>query len=121
MPLALPTQKTDLAILEDTRAMARHAANYAILANRIVSTLLAMDDATLTGWLQGHAAEVNTFLTRHATLGAGLNMANETLTATLTEVGDLPQIDQVDVRPFADKLAAKGLVIDMATLTVTRA
>ena len=119
MPLAQPSQQTDLALLEITRQRARHLINDAILANRQTAAILALDDAALTGWLQGHASELETLLTRHAVTGQAINAALSAVVATLTEAGDLLSPDYVDTAPLAEKLAAQGRTLDLATLTVS--
>lgn len=119
MPLAQPSQATDLALLENTRGICRHLINAAILANRQTAAILALDDAALTAWLQSHAAELETLLTRHHVTGNAVNSALALISATLEEAGETLTFDMVDIDPLVDKLDAQGRTLDMATLTVT--
>lgn len=98
-----------------TSAIHSHATAQAQAANRMAKALLALSDAELTAWLQGHAADLETIFTRHAQVGRGINALIETTAAQLET--NPPEL--VDVRSVADKLAAQGRAIDWQTLTVS--
>ena len=82
--------------------------------NGMANDLLALDDATLTAWLQANAAKLAPMFEAHAANG-------ETLNQLVAGVGQQTAIapDLVDVRTVAEKLASQGRVIDWQTLTVS--
>lgn len=82
--------------------------------NGMANGLLALDDATLTAWLQANADKLAQMFDAHAANGEMINQL-------VAGVGQQTAIasDLVDVRPVTDKLAAIRRVIDWQTLTVT--
>jgi ABC-type transporter Mla subunit MlaD len=109
------TSPTDKLIDSATQSIHSHATAQAQHANRMAKALLALSDDELTAWLQGHAADLETIFTRHATVGSTIN----TLLATTAAQLDAPLPELVDVRPVADKLADQRRVIDWQTLTIS--
>lgn len=119
MPLASPSQLTDLSVLEKTRSQANHLASLALLTNQQATEILQKDNAELTAWLQGKASELGTLFQRHLDVGTGINAIITAVQATLNEAGDTTNIPTVDTRPFEEKLAAQGRTLNTQTLVVS--
>lgn len=114
MSLLNQNQKISAKAITRTQQIAAHigAANGAI--NGIVSDFLALDDETLTTWLNAQgAAEIVALFSAHAELGATLNTAADKAETVLAESGIEGPTTRGDVRPFADKLAEVGRVLEV--------
>lgn len=95
-------------------ALAAYVAASVAEMNGMASELLALDDTTLTAWLQANAAKLAPMFEAHAINGKTLN---QLVSGVAQQTAIAP--DLVDVRPVVDKLASQGRVIDWNTLTVS--
>ncbi len=112
MPLLTPIQSINAALAADARACASHLANASILTNRMVSAMLALDDAALTEWLNSQPPQDTTALfAAHGMLGEAINSAAQIAQSVLIESGVSVNIPQVDVRSVAEKLASNRRVL----------
>jgi hypothetical protein len=84
-------------------------------ANAMAQTLLAMDNSTLSQWLQANAAKLEILFGQHATVGNAINTA---LTGC-REILGITATASVDTSPVVDKLARQRRVVDWQTLTVS--
>jgi hypothetical protein len=98
-------------LAEDARRIAMHLSAAAALANRQAETLLALPPAALAGWLNTRGLEAAGMFAAHAEVGESLNAAAAAVEGVLG--GTAPPILRVDVRPFAEKLAGRGLRLVM--------
>jgi hypothetical protein len=107
MSLLTPLTKINAALADDAKACANHLANSAILANRMVSAMLALDDERLTEWLNSRTPqETEEIFTAHKLLGDAINGAAQVASAVLAASGIAANIPTVDTRSVAEKLAA---------------
>ena len=112
MPLLPPEHQLSARLSELLVAYANHKASGITILNQMVETMMSADDATLTAWLQ--AADRSGDFQRHFLCGQNDNAC----VAALAQ--DVPYpLPLADVSPVAEKLAARGRVIDLATMTVT--
>jgi hypothetical protein len=98
--------------------------NAATISNRMVRTLLQLDDEALTAWLNSQdTAELMTLFSAHKDLGDAINLAVQKARDTLTQSGIPAPGVTVDVRPFEVKLGdqGRGLSFDGETFAVSTA
>jgi hypothetical protein len=107
MSLLTPLTKINAALADDAKAVSNHLANSAILANRMVSAMLALDDERLTEWLNSRTPqETEEIFAAHKMLGDAINGAAQVASAVLAASGIASNIPTVDIRSVAEKLAA---------------
>jgi hypothetical protein len=107
MSLLSPTENINAALAEDAKNCALHLASAAVTANRMVSTIMRLDDAALSAWLNSRPPESTmAIFAAHGELGTALNHAITTAAAVLTGSGLPAPTESVDIRSVAEKLAA---------------
>lgn len=113
MPLLTQNQRLNATLAEDARNIAAHLQAAAHKANGMVTTMLALDDAALTDWLNSQPPQDTLELFgAHGLLGEAVNGALTVAHAVLESSGlTVPEVS-VDVRSVAEKLAARGRVLD---------
>lgn len=112
MPLLLPTEAVTARIAADAGALASHVRNAIVLANRITGHALNLPTAELLEWLNARPLEqrVEEF-TSHGDMGDALNDA-----AMVSEIATGrpdASLGRVDVRSVVDKLASRGLALEI--------
>lgn len=118
MPLLTQNQRLNAYLLDETKNIAAHQAASAQCANRIAETMLKLDDAALTDWLNSQStdepqpgAATLALFASHGQLGESINAALTLAGAVLSASGLPAPTNTVDVRSVADKLAAHGRVL----------
>ena len=111
----MQTSQIDLTIDGLTRKIHSHATAIAHQSNALAKLLLAMSNPDLSAWLQANAEKLGVMFARHEKVGTATNTLLETTAAQL----EIETPELVNVLSFADKLAERGRVLDMVTLTVT--
>lgn len=122
MPLLTTHQRINAGLAEDARNIAAHLAAAAHKANGMVQTMLDLDDAALTNWLNSQAPQETLGLfAAHGQLGEALNAALTVAHAVLESSGLTAPETSVDIRSVAEKLASKGRVLgfDNGVFSVT--
>jgi hypothetical protein len=96
----------------DARRIAMHLSAAAAVANRQVQTLLALPPVVLAEWLNSRGKDAAGMFAAHAEVGTALNVAAAAVEHILGAAA--PPMVRVDVRPFAEKLASRGLRLVMS-------
>jgi len=111
MPLLTQNQRLNATLADDARNIAAHLAAASSRANGMVTTMLSLDDAALTDWLNSQPPqETLALFGAHGQLGDALNAALAVAHAVLESSG-LPATDaSVDVRSVPEKLADRGRI-----------
>jgi hypothetical protein len=106
MSLLTPTEQINAALADDAKNCALHLASAAVTANRMVTTIMRLDDAALTSWLNSRPPEATmAIFAAHGELGTALNHAITTAAEVLTGSGIPAPTESVDIRSVAEKLA----------------
>lgn len=109
MPLLTQNQRLNAALADDAHNIAAHLSAAATRANGMVTTMLVLDDAALTDWLNSSpSVEVDELFDAHQQLGNAINTAATVSVAVLAASGISAPVTVIDVRSMADKLAAHG-------------
>lgn len=111
MPLLTQNQRLNASLADDAVNIAAHLAAASTRANGMVTTMLSLDDAALTDWLNSQPPEETLALFgAHGQLGEALNGALAIAGAVLAASGiDAPSAS-VDVRSVPEKLAERGRI-----------
>jgi hypothetical protein len=111
MPLLTQNQRLNATLADDARNIAAHLAAASSRANGMVVTMLSLDDAALTDWLNSQPpAETLALFGAHGQLGEALNGALQIAGAVLAASGLPAPTGSVDVRSVPEKLADQGRV-----------
>lgn len=121
MPLATTIEITKAKLLEDSRQLASLASAQTRTLNQMTQRLLSLGNTDLTAFLQGQGADLPAVLDTHKQACDAANLSLSLANSTLQAAGQQTMPGSADASPFADKLAARGKVLDLATLTVSDA
>jgi hypothetical protein len=114
MAILSPTQLVNAQILDATTQTQRLLKVAAAQGNAMVSVLLALQNDSLTEWLNSKPMdEISALFADHLAVGNAINSAMSTIGAQLIASGTVVPYDPVDVRSFQDKLAAQGRQIQI--------
>jgi len=112
MPLLTPLQSINAQLAQEARQCANHLASSAVIANRMVSAMLNMDDETLTIWLNSQPPEDTLALfSAHGQLGGAINTASTIARDVLANSSIAANIPEVDVSSVTEKLAQANRVL----------
>jgi hypothetical protein len=111
MPLLTQNQRLNATLADDARNIAAHLAAASARANGMVATMLSLDDAALTDWLNSQPPEETLALfVAHGQLGEALNGALAIAGAVLAASGIDASSGLVDVRSVPEKVADQGRI-----------
>lgn len=112
MPLLTQNQRLNATLADDAKNIAAHLSAASSRANGMVTTMLALDDEALTGWLNSQPPQDTLDLfSAHGQLGEALNGAIAVAGAVLQSSGLSAPSALVDIRSVAEKLASQGRVL----------
>jgi ABC-type transport system substrate-binding protein len=115
MSLLTPNEAINASLAADAKSAAQHIASAASLANRMVASMMQLNDHQLTAWLNSRdPADTMAIFAAHGQLGEAINGAATVASSVLSASGINYKIEPVDVRSVADKLAGAGRVLDFA-------
>lgn len=111
MPLLTQNARLNATLADDAVNIAAHLSAAAARANGMVTTMLSLDDAALTDWLNSQPPqETLALFGAHGQLGEALNGALQIAGAVLAASGIAAPSGLVDVRSVPEKLADQGRV-----------
>jgi hypothetical protein len=111
MPLLTQNQRLNATLADDARNIAAHLAAASSRANGMVATMLSLDDAALTDWLNSQPPqETLALFGAHGQLGEALNGALAIAGAVLAASGLPAPQTAVDVRSVPEKLSDQGRI-----------
>ena len=112
MSLLTPTESVQARIAADAEQLAAHLQNAVAIANRITGHALSLPTDQLNDWLNARPLEQRyEEFASHGDLGEALNDA-----ASISEMATGKRegaLGRVDIRSVADKLAARGLTVEI--------
>jgi hypothetical protein len=113
MSLLPPSQLTNASIALSAQQCANHISSAAVLAGQMTQAALSLDDEVLTAWLNSRPPqETQHLFAAHEALGVSINSAADVAAAALASSGIPANIQRVDVRPVAEKLADQRRVLE---------